>query len=386
MIRGFVRSNGTKSKSISHNCLVFLLFLGALLSCVGCREKSPAPTDTNTPQPESPTAAAPSASDSVAVTVNGVKIAEKEIQKLIQPELDRIAEKAKQLPPQLVEQYRKRREQEALEKLIVQQLLDAKVKEANIKVSEEQVMQRITEIAAGLDPPMSVEDLKKRLESHGQDFEQTKEQIRRGLAYEELMQPQWEGKINVTEEDAKTYYAKNKENYQTPEQVRASHILIKPDTDDPNIDPNQARARAKAEAQELLRQIRAGADFPELAKANSDDSLSAPNGGDLDVFSRGEMEVPFDKVAFELEVGQVSDVVETSYGYHIIKVTDHKDASVVPFEEAKDDIIGQLKQERRAELTRSYIESLKKQADIVYPPNEGPKSVESPLGGTAPRH
>jgi len=366
-MRGFVRSNGTESKSIRHNCLVLLLFLAALLPCAGCRERSPAPADTNTPQSESPAPAAPSASDSVAVTVNGVEIAEREIETLIQPELDRIAEKAKQLPPQLVEQYRKRREQETLEKLIVQRLLDAKVKEANIKISEEQVMQQIREIAAALDPPMSVEDLKERLESHGQDFEKMKEQVRRGLAYEELMQPQWAGKINVTDQDAKAYYAENKENYQTPEQVRASHILIKPDTDD----PNQARARAKAEAQELLKQIGAGADFAELAKAHSDDSLSASNGGDLEFFVRGEMEAPFDKVAFALEVGQVSDVVETSYGYHIIKVTDHKDASVVPFEEVKDDIIDQLKQEKRAELVRNYIESLKKQADIVYPRKEG---------------
>jgi peptidyl-prolyl cis-trans isomerase C len=374
MIRSYLRSNTINFKSVNHTRLVFVVFLGALLACVGCREKSPSPTDTNTPQGETPTPAAPSASDSVAATVNGVEIAEKEIQALIQPELDRIAETAKQLPPQLVEQYKKQREQEALERLIVQQLLDAKVKEANIEVSEEQVMQRIAEIAASLDPPMSVEGLKERLQSHGRDFEQMKEQVRRGIAYEELMRPQWAGKINVTDQDAKAYYAKNKENYQTPEQVRASHILIKPDTDDPNIDPNQAKARAEAKTRELREQIKEGADFGELAKADSDDSLSASNGGDLGFFSRGEMEVPFDKAAFALEVGQVSDVVETSYGYHIIKVTDHKDASVVPFEDVKDDIMDRLKQERRAEFIRSYIESLKAEADIVYPPKEEPEA------------
>ncbi len=132
-----------------------------------------------------------------------------------------------------------------------------------------------------------------------------------------------------------------------------------------------AKAAAKAKAEELLKQIKDGDDFAELAKANSG-CYSSERGGDLGFFSRGRMVPAFEEAAFALKVGQVSDIVETQFGYHIIKVTDHRDASVTMFEQAKDDIMKSLTQTRQAELAKEYIESLKAQANIVYPPGEEP--------------
>jgi len=85
------------------------------------------------------------------------------------------------------------------------------------------------------------------------------------------------------------------------------------------------------------------------------------------------MVAPFEKAAFALKPGQLSDVVETRYGYHIIKATDHKDAQVIPFEQAKGDIINKLTLQKQSEIANEYIESLKSKANIVYPPGKEPK-------------
>jgi peptidyl-prolyl cis-trans isomerase C len=191
------------------------------------------------------------------------------------------------------------------------------------------------------------------------------------------MEAQWVGKINITEEDAKKHYDESPTQFEVKEQVRASHILIKPDITDPNNDPNQAKAEAKAKIQDLLEQIKDGADFAELAKANSA-CPSAAGGGDLKFFTRGKMAPPFEKAAFALEVGKVSDIVETQFGYHIIKVTDRKDAGTTSFEQAGDNIIKQLTQKKQKEFADKYIESLKAAANIVYPPGKEPTPAPVP--------
>jgi peptidyl-prolyl cis-trans isomerase C len=112
---------------------------------------------------------------------------------------------------------------------------------------------------------------------------------------------------------------------------------------------------------DLLSQIKKGADFAELAKANSACPSSA-QGGDLGFFKRGRMLPAFEKAAFELETGQISDVVETRFGYHIIKVTGRKDT----FEQFKDDLIEELKSRKKSEIAAEYIQSLRAQANIVY--------------------
>ncbi|MGB2864066.1 MAG: peptidylprolyl isomerase, partial [Sedimentisphaerales bacterium] len=258
-----------------------------------------------------------------------------------------------------------------LEQTIRRHLLDEKVKEANIVITDEEVMSTITEIAAAQREPLSLEEFKKTMEQYGQSFDNVKADVRDGLARNKFMEAHWAGKINVTEEDARKYYDENTKQFEIPEQVKASHILIKPEFTDPNADPNEAKAKARTKTEDLLKQLKDGADFAELAKANSV-CFSAPQGGDLGFFPRGETTPAFEKTAFELEIGQISDIVETEYGYHIIKVTEHKDASTTSLEQAKDDIIKQLTQTKQSELAEEYIESLKAKANIVFPPGKEP--------------
>ncbi|MBA7573789.1 Chaperone SurA [subsurface metagenome] len=307
----------------------------------------------------------------VAVTVNGFNITEEDVEEKIKPRLEQMVARNKQLPPAFIEQLRTRMRKEALERMIVERLIDEQVKAAPIVVTAEDVNDLIKAMAAA--EKLSMEDMKALIEASGQSFEQWKQQMQfeKGIAYQKLFESRFDDKVNITEEDARKYYSENQQQFEIPGQVRASHILIKPDTSDPNVEPALAKAAAKAKAEELLKQIKDGDDFAELALANSGCPSSA-RGGDLGFFSRGRMVPAFEEAAFALEVGQVSDIVETQFGYHIIKVTDRKDASVTMFEQAKDDILKLLTQTRQAELAEEYIESLKAQANIVYPPGEEP--------------
>lgn len=159
--------------------------------------------DVNTVEPNS----AGLAADSVAVTVNGVDIAERDIEAQIKPQLEKMAA---QLPPTFVEQYKKQLRQQVTEKMIVERLLDEKVKAAKIAATEEEVIDQIKKMASAQKPPLSLEDFKVLIEAYGKSFDEVKQQIRRGLGYQKLMEAQWADRINVTEDDAKKYYSENK--------------------------------------------------------------------------------------------------------------------------------------------------------------------------------
>jgi peptidyl-prolyl cis-trans isomerase D len=152
-------------------------------------------------------------------------------------------------------------------------------------------------------------------------------------------------RIQISPQDIQRSYEDNTEQYSTPEQVRASHILLKTDGKD--------EAAVKKEAEELLAKVKGGADFAALATKHSQDETSAQKGGDLDYFNRGRMVPEFDNVAFSMAPGQISGLVKSQFGYHIIKVTDKKAASMKPLDEVRPQIEDQLKWERaQAEAQR----------------------------------
>src|SRR5262245_15990143 len=145
-------------------------------------------------------------------------------------------------------------------------------------------------------------------------------------------------RVGVTPTEVQSYYNGNITQYQTPEQVRASHILLNTAGKD--------EAAVRKQAEDILQQVKAGADFAELAKKYPEDEGSKPNGGDLDYFSRGRMVPEFEAVAFALEVGQVSDIVKSQFGFHIIKVVDKKPAVTRSLDEVRPQIEEQLKRQR----------------------------------------
>jgi peptidyl-prolyl cis-trans isomerase D len=167
-------------------------------------------------------------------------------------------------------------------------------------------------------------------------------------------------KVVVPPADVERAYNDNIEQYSTPEQVRASHILLKTEGKDD--------ATVKAKAQDILKQAKAGADFGELAKKYSEDDGTAKSGGDLDYFARGKMVPEFDEVAFTLQPGQLSDVVKSQFGYHIIKVTDKKAGTRRTLADMRQQLTDQLAYERAqlqaGELATNLEKQISKPADL----------------------
>jgi peptidyl-prolyl cis-trans isomerase D len=172
------------------------------------------------------------------------------------------------------------------------------------------------------------------------------------------------GAGTVAEADVKAYYEQNKARYGTEEQRRASHILLTAAGSDKTV--------ARKKADEILAKVRANpGDFEKLARENSKDSGSAAQGGDLGFFGRGMMVKPFEDVAFKLKEGEISDVVETDFGAHIIRLTAIKPAQAKPFEEIRVDIERDLKQQqaqkRFAEAADQFTNLVYEQADTLQP-------------------
>ncbi|MGD9335544.1 MAG: peptidyl-prolyl cis-trans isomerase [Desulfobacterales bacterium] len=160
-------------------------------------------------------------------------------------------------------------------------------------------------------------------------------------------------------QEIRTFYDTHPNSFKKSEQVKASHILIKVDSQA----ERSVKDEKKAKLQKIQERLKAGEDFAVLAKEISE-CPSNIKGGDLGYFGRGQMVKPFEDVAFELKKGEVSDIVETRFGYHLIKVVDRKPASVMGYEDVKDKIGQYLKQEKTRQELKGYIEELRKKAMI----------------------
>ena len=179
------------------------------------------------------------------------------------------------------------------------------------------------------------------------------------LSVTKLMEAETAALPGPSDLEAKDFYTKNPDRFKQEESVRASHILIRVAEEADAATKKKARAEIDA----CLKQAKSGADFAKLAQQHSQDG-SAAQGGDLNYFAKGTMVPAFDKVAFELKPGQISDVVTTQFGYHIIKVADHKPGRTVPFEESSAQIKQFLTQEKKQKHQDTYIEGLKKKSKI----------------------
>ncbi len=167
----------------------------------------------------------------------------------------------------------------------------------------------------------------------------------------------------VTDQDLQTYYAQHREEYRVAEQVKVSHILIKTPLPEPGAKEDaKAIADARAKADDVLKQVKAGGDFAKLAEKYSDDPGSAKSGGDLGFIGRGRTVPEFEKAAFSLGKGQTSDLVKSSYGFHIIRVEDKQEAHLKTLAEVKSEIEEKVKQQKTTHATEVAANSLLSQA------------------------
>ncbi len=191
-------------------------------------------------------------------------------------------------------------------------------------------------------------------------------QVERSLSVAKLVETRFAAKAEVTDKEIRAYYDRNRDSFRQPEQVRASHILIKAD-----LQGDQGKkAAARKRIGEILEKVRQGQDFASLARTYSEDA-TGPKDGDLGYIRQGQVMKPFEEALFSLKVGEVSGVVETRLGYHLIKAVDRKPEMTVPFENLKDQLRTLLKQEKGQEEANASIGKAREKARVeIFLPEE----------------
>jgi peptidyl-prolyl cis-trans isomerase C len=246
--------------------------------------------------------------------------------------------------------------QRVLEGLVDRELLKQDSKKKGITVSDADVNQQVTALRQKFPNEKDFSDTLTRMNLTEDGL---KSQLRQDLIIKKLIDQQVASKVTISPEEMKEFYNSHSELFKAPVMVRASHILIKVEPNASDADKAKARERMVA----IQQRIKKGEDFATVAKESSE-CPSAANGGDLDYFQQGQMVKPFEEVAFSLKPGTVSEIVETQFGYHLIMVTDKKDASTVAFDDVKAKLEDYMKQQKINEQLGQYVQQLKKDAKI----------------------
>jgi peptidyl-prolyl cis-trans isomerase C len=177
------------------------------------------------------------------------------------------------------------------------------------------------------------------------------------------------GKIKLTDKDYEEYYNTHKKEFENPEMVRARHILV---AVKPNATEEEKKAALK-KAEDIREKATKGEDFAKLASEYSDDPGSKAKGGDLGFFTAGSMVGKFEQAAFTLKPGEISPVVETEFGYHIIKVEERKAAEQQPYDAVKEQVIAKATQAVQQERLNAFLEKAMKDAKVTFYGPEPPK-------------
>ena len=224
---------------------------------------------------------------------------------------------------ELYEQLVKQGGTEALDALIADKIVEAEIEKEKIVISKEEIDKNVDEMKEYYG---SQEELDKAIESYGISMDEIKKNITSNLQIKKILEPY----IEITDEEMSTYFEANKESFNQKEQVKASHILVE----------------TKELADEIKAKLDKGDDFAKLAKEYSTDKSNSESGGELGYFSRGEMEQSFENAAFSMKIGDISNPVQTTFGFHIIKLEDKKEAKQATYEEVKDNIKDAIFQEK----------------------------------------
>jgi peptidyl-prolyl cis-trans isomerase SurA len=284
-------------------------------------------------------------------------------------ELDRLCLEATQevpssLPAEEAKQRKKEIRQQALDSLIESTLIRQQVREHKVMVLDQEVDDEIKRV---MDlNHLTREQLIEALKTHeGKTIDQFKEDRRRDMEQQKLIDlqirdnPELKGRLQVSEKDVMDAYQSMFQSAGANEKVRASHILF-------SFPPNASAAEDVAiqkKAARVLQELRSGASFEETAKKISDDPSSTA-GGDLGFFRRGDMVPAFDRAAFGLKVGELSGLVKTQFGIHIIKVTDRIVEGPRPLQEVENEIRGRLQRERFQRVVQDWLDGVRQKAAI----------------------
>ena len=267
-----------------------------------------------------------------------------------------------------------------INELIIKKLLEQEIKKKHIKVSSEDIDNKLKTI---IDKVGSKDKFNQILKENGISASQFRKDLTDEVKVEKLVDTI--SVVSVGDAEAKKFYEKNIEQFKYPDKVRASHILVSANAEEikekiasseagKGLTAEKIDAQVKQEmskrlekAQKLLAELKKDpSQFAKIAKDNSDDTMSAKQGGDLGFFAKEEMVEPFANAAFAMKPNTLSDVIVTPYGYHIIYVTDRKKAGAESFEKVKPEIKAFLENQEKVKVLQEYVNTLKNNAKIEY--------------------
>jgi peptidyl-prolyl cis-trans isomerase C len=243
-----------------------------------------------------------------------------------------------------------------LDQLVTYTVLVQETRARKVTVTDAEIDNNLKQMQSQF--PSEVE-FKKALTARGMTLEKLRADARVDMSINKMMEAELASAPVPTDGQVHEFYDKNPDKFKQDEAIRASHILIP--ADEKADDATKKKARAQID--DILKQLQGGADFAELAKKYSKDG-SAAQGGDLNFFPKGQMVPAFDQAAWALKPGQISGVVTTPFGYHIIKLTEHRAASTVPFEQVSPRIKEYLTEQQKQGRAQAFIEVLKQKAKI----------------------
>jgi peptidyl-prolyl cis-trans isomerase SurA len=304
---------------------------------------------------------------------------------------DQLKDDVKQQDPTNADKLYAEREKDVLRDLIDQQLLLEKGKDLGIS-GDTDLVKRLDQMRKEM-KLKDMEELEKAATAQGISYEDFKQNMRNQIITQKVIGEEVGQHLGVTKEEQQQFYEEHKSEMEQPESIKLSEILVAPqkslaaaetkaaapaDTTAPDATKTQdaeaakqaeaaALAAAEAKANDLLKQIRAGASFEDIAKKNSD-GPSAAQGGDLGVFKRGALAKELEDKTFAMKAGEVTDVIRTKQGYVILKVINHQSAGIPPFKEIEPKVQDALYYQKLQPALRTYLTKLREEAYIDYKP------------------
>ncbi len=285
-------------------------------------------------------------------TVNGTPLFKAELDREMTTLMTRMMRQGMRPDPEGMENLKK----EMMENIINREMLAQKAKAAGALVDDGVVAKNIMSFKKRFPDDNG---FKAALDQMGLTEAELAEQVKKGLSIKKLIKRDVVNHIKVTDKETRRYYDTSKSSFMEPEMVKASHILVKVDRDA----DDGAKQKAFEKISALEARLKNDENFAALAIASSE-GPSKSKGGDLGFFKREQMVKPFSDAAFALETGEMSGIVETRFGYHLIKVTDRKPARILTYDKVKEDIKKLIKRDKEQKAIEEYIEKLRKSAKI----------------------
>mgnify|MGYP006279228203 FL=1 len=331
--------------------IVLALALAATTACArGDREDA---EDSGASERQEGTAINAERSSEFIAEVDGVGIRRESYEQAVQNTLRSFQQQGRAVPEEDLETFRS----EILDQLIAEEILYQTGVDRGYEPTEQSIDTQFEQMRGRFE---TEEEWQQALDAQGTTEEQLREQLVRNTVLEQVITDVTADVEPATDEEVQVVYDENPQFFETGSQVEARHILLSTQ----GLEDEDAVAAKRAEAEAVRDELLAGADFATLAEERSE-GPSAAQGGSLGTFGRGQMVAPFEEAAFALAEGEVSGIVQTQFGFHIIQVTDIIEGGFTPIEQVSANIRQFLGQQRQADALAAFVDEAREEADVT---------------------